>query len=401
MNITVVGMGYVGLSIAMLLSKNNNVVGLDIDSKKIKMINNGMSPIHDKDIQEHLSIKCKAHQVTKSTNNSFTATDNKEFAYKISDYIVIATPTDYDDSKDSFNTDSLEKVIEDVLLYSKDSTIIIKSTVPIGFTERIKNKLKTNNLIFSPEFLREGSALHDNLYPSRIIIGEKSERAQKFYELLLEGAIKKDIEVLFTNSSEAESIKLFSNSYLAMRVSFFNELDSFAEHNNLDTEKIIKGLSLDSRIGSHYNNPSFGYGGYCLPKDTKQLKSNFNDIPNSIINAIVDSNLTRQDFIVNSIINKNPSVVGIYRLIMKSGSDNFRDSAVLQIINRLRDSNIIVIIYEPALDDYEHDNFLGSKVVKNLEEFKKLADLIIANRLSSEITDVKEKIYSRDIFNLN
>jgi UDPglucose 6-dehydrogenase len=365
------------------------------------MINNGMSPIHDKDIQEHLSIKSKAHQVTKSTNNSFTATNNKEFAYKISDYIVIATPTDYDDSKDSFNTDSLEKVIEDVLVYSKDSTIIIKSTVPIGFTERIKEKLKTNNLIFSPEFLREGSALHDNLYPSRIIIGEKSERAQKFYELLLEGAIKKDIEVLFTNSSEAESIKLFSNSYLAMRVSFFNELDSFAEHNNLDTEKIIKGLSLDSRIGSHYNNPSFGYGGYCLPKDTKQLKSNFNDIPNSIIDAIVDSNLTRQDFIVNSIINKNPSVVGIYRLIMKSGSDNFRDSAVLQIINRLRDSNIIVIIYEPALDDYEHDNFLGSKVVKNLEEFKKSADLIIANRLSSEITDVKEKIYSRDIFNLN
>ncbi len=401
MNITVVGMGYVGLSIAMLLSKNNNVVGLDIDSKKIKMINNGMSPIHDKDIQEHLSIKSKAHQVTKSTNNSFTATNNKEFAYKISDYIVIATPTDYDDSKDSFNTDSLEKVIEDVLVYSKDSTIIIKSTVPIGFTERIKKKLKTNNLIFSPEFLREGSALHDNLYPSRIIIGEKSERAQKFYELLLEGAIKKDIEVLFTNSSEAESIKLFSNSYLAMRVSFFNELDSFAEHNNLDTEKIIKGLSLDSRIGSHYNNPSFGYGGYCLPKDTKQLKSNFNDIPNSIIDAIVDSNLTRQDFIVNSIINKNPSVVGIYRLIMKSGSDNFRDSAVLQIINRLRDSNIIVIIYEPALDDYEHDNLLGSKVVKNLEEFKKSADLIIANRLSSEITDVKEKIYSRDIFNLN
>tara|TARA_B100001093_G_scaffold520214_1_gene613681 strand:+ start:1112 stop:2317 length:1206 start_codon:yes stop_codon:yes gene_type:complete len=400
-NITVVGMGYVGLSIAMLLSKNNNVVGLDIDSKKIKMINNGMSPIHDKDIQEHLSIKSKAHQVTKSTNNSFTATNNKEFAYKISDYIVIATPTDYDDSKDSFNTDSLEKVIEDVLVYSKDSTIIIKSTVPIGFTERIKKKLKTNNLIFSPEFLREGSALHDNLYPSRIIIGEKSEKAQKFYELLLEGAIKKDIEVLFTNSSEAESIKLFSNSYLAMRVSFFNELDSFAEHNNLDTEKIIKGLSLDSRIGSHYNNPSFGYGGYCLPKDTKQLKSNFNDIPNSIIDAIVDSNLTRQDFIVNSIINKNPSVVGIYRLIMKSGSDNFRDSAVLQIINRLRDSNIIVIIYEPALDDYEHDNFLGSKVVKNLEEFKKSADLIIANRLSSEITDVKEKIYSRDIFNLN
>jgi len=400
-NITVVGMGYVGLSIAMLLSKNNNVVGLDIDSKKIKMINNGMSPIHDKDIQEHLSIKSKAHQVTKSTNNSFTATNNKEFAYKISDYIVIATPTDYDDSKDSFNTDSLEKVIEDVLVYSKDSTIIIKSTVPIGFTERIKKKLKTNNLIFSPEFLREGSALHDNLYPSRIIIGEKSEKAQKFYELLLEGAIKKDIEVLFTNSSEAESIKLFSNSYLAMRVSFFNELDSFAEHNNLDTEKIIKGLSLDSRIGSHYNNPSFGYGGYCLPKDTKQLKSNFNDIPNSIIDAIVDSNLTRQDFIVNSIINKNPSVVGIYRLIMKSGSDNFRDSAVLQIINRLRDSNIIVIIYEPALDDYEHDNLLGSKVVKNLEEFKKSADLIIANRLSSEITDVKEKIYSRDIFNLN
>tara|TARA_B100000925_G_scaffold290370_1_gene275416 strand:- start:1136 stop:2341 length:1206 start_codon:yes stop_codon:yes gene_type:complete len=400
-NITVVGLGYVGLSMAMLLSKNNNVVGFDTDSKKIQMLKSGMSPVEDEDIQEHLTITNKSHEDIKSSANSFIATDNKEYAYKIADFIVIATPTDYDESSSSFNTKSLENVIEDVLKFKNESTIIIKSTVPIGFTEKIKNKLKANNLIFSPEFLREGSALYDNLYPSRIIIGDKSLRAQKFCELLLEGAIKEDVEVLFTNSTEAESIKLFSNSYLAMRISFFNELDSFAEHNNLDAKKIIKGLSLDTRIGSHYNNPSFGYGGYCLPKDTKQLRSNFNEIPNSIINAIVDSNLVRQDFIVNSIIKKNPSVVGIYRLIMKSGSDNFRDAAVLGIIKRLKDLDITVVIYEPVLDNFEFEDFVGSKIIKNLEEFKELADLIIANRLSAEITDVEDKIYSRDIFNQN
>lgn len=398
MNITVVGMGYVGLSIAMLLSKNNNVVGLDIDSKKIKMINNGMSPIHDKDIQEHLSIKCKAHQVTKSTNNSFTATDNKEFAYKISDYIVIATPTDYDDSKDSFNTDSLEKVIEDVLLYSKDSTIIIKSTVPIGFTERIKNKLKTNNLIFSPEFLREGSALHDNLYPSRIIIGEKSERAQKFYELLLEGAIKKDIEVLFTNSSEAESIKLFSNSYLAMRVSFFNELDSFAIEKNLNTEKIIKGVSSDPRIGNFYNNPSFGYGGYCLPKDTKQLLSNYSNIPQNLIQAIVEANITRQKYISKQILKNKPSIVGVYKLAMKEGSDNFRDSSIIEVMKYIKDAGTKIIIFEPSINKNFYQNY---EICNDLKKFKKRADLIIANRFSLNLIDVKNKVYTRDIFGVN